>query len=137
MPRECTINAPTISAQAIVQVSHLWDSFERQQITLWFDNDRRYINGVDPHSPDKTLNVTAVGVLHTTELPQYHNLPGLDAVAQCIPGVVDYLVRCVGLLLQRSTVPNGPFCGPRFVHLWTMLAMLWYPPTGGPFCYHT
>ena len=108
MARECTINAPTISAQASVQASCLWDSFERQQITLWFDNHRLYINGVDPHSPDKTLNVTAVGVLHTTELPQYHGLPGLDAVAQRIPGVVDYLVRCVGLLLQRSTVPDGP-----------------------------
>ena len=47
----------------------MWDSFERQQITLWFDNYRRYINWVDPHSPNKTLNVTAVGVLHTTELP--------------------------------------------------------------------
>ena len=52
--------------------------------------------------------MTAVGVLHTTELPQYHGLPGLDAVAQCIPGVVDYLVRSVALLLQRSTVPYGP-----------------------------
>ena len=66
---ECTVNAPTISAQASVQASCLWDSFERQQITLWFDNYRRYINGVDTHSPDKTLNVTAVGVLHTTKLP--------------------------------------------------------------------
>ena len=108
MAGDCTINAPTVSAQACVQASCLRDSFERQQITLWFDNYRRYINGVDPHSPDKTLNVTAVSVLHTTELPQYHGLPGLDAVAQRIPGVVDYLVRCVGLLLQRSTVPNGP-----------------------------
>ena len=69
MAAECTINAPTISAQASVQASHLWDSFERQQITLWFDNYRRYINGVDPHNPDKTLNVTTVGVLHTSELP--------------------------------------------------------------------
>ena len=51
-------------------------------------------------------------MLHTTELPRYHGLPGLDAVAQCIPGVVDYHVRCVGLLLQRSTVPDGPI-------LWT------------------
>ena len=108
MPGECTINAPTISAQASVQASHPWDSFDTHQITLWFDNYRRYINGVDPHSRDKTLNVTAVGVLHTTELPQYHGLPGLDAVAQCIPGVVDYLVRCAGLLLQRSTVADGP-----------------------------
>ena len=108
MARECTITAPTISAQACVQASCLWDSFETQQITLWFHNYRRYINGVDPHSPDKTLNLPAVGVLHTTELPQYHGLPGPDAVAQRIPGVVDYLVRCVGLLLQGSTVPDGP-----------------------------
>ena len=108
MAGECTINAPTISPQASVQASHPWDSFERQQITLWFDNYRRYINGVDPHSPDKTLNVTAVDVLHTTELPQYRGLPGLDAVAQCIPGVVNHLVHCVGLLLQRSKVPDGP-----------------------------
>ena len=108
MAGECTINAPNILAKASVQASHLWDSFQRQQITLWFDIYRRYINGVDPHCPNKTLNVTAVGVLHTTELPQYHGLPGLDAVPQCIPGVVDYLVRCVGLLLQRSTVPDGP-----------------------------
>ena len=66
---ECTIKAPTISAEDCVQASHLWDSFERQQITLWLDNYRCYINGVDHHSPDKTLNVTVVGVLHTTELP--------------------------------------------------------------------
>ena len=102
MAGECTINAPTISAQAFVQASCLWDSFERQQITLWLDHYRRYINGVDPHSPDKTLNVTVVGVLHTTKLPLYHGLRGLDAVAQRIPGVVDYLVRCVALLLQRG-----------------------------------
>ena len=52
--------------------------------------------------------MTAVGVLHTTELPEYHGLPGLDAVAQRIPGAVDCLVRCVELLLQRSTVLDGP-----------------------------
>ena len=108
MAGDCTIHPPTISAQASVQALQLWDSFERQQVTQWFDNHRRYINGVDPHSPDRTLNVTAFGVLHTTELPQYHGLPGLDAAAQWIPGVVDYLVRCVGLLLQRSTVSDGP-----------------------------
>ena len=113
------------------------DSFERQQITLWFHNYRRYINGVHRHSLDKTLNVTVVGVLHTTEVPHYHGLPGLDAVAQRVPGFVDYLVRCVGLLLQRSTVQMGLFCRPGFVHLWTMLAMLWYPSAGGLFCYHT
>ena len=77
MAGECTINAPTISARASVQASHLRDSFQRQQITLWFANYRRYINGVDHHSPDKSLNVTAAAVLHTTEMPQYHGLPEL------------------------------------------------------------
>ena len=67
---QCTINAPTVSAQASVQASHLWDSVQRQQITHCFDNYRRCINGVDPHSLDKTLSATAVGVLHTTKLPQ-------------------------------------------------------------------
>ena len=137
MAGECTINAPTISAQACVQASCLWDSFERQQLTLWFDNYRRYINGVDPHSPDETLNVTAVGVLHTTELPRYHGLPGLDVVAQRISGVVGQVVRCVGLLLQGVQSQMGLFCGPGFVHLRTMLAIMWYPSTAGPFCYHT
>ena len=113
MAGECTINAPTISAQASVQASHLWDSFERQQITLWFNNYRCCINGVDTHSLDKTLDVTAVRVLQTTELPQYYGPPVLGAVAQCIPGVVDYLVRCVGLLLQRSKVPAGPILRTR------------------------
>ena len=89
MAGECTINAPTISARASVQASHLRHSFERQQITLWFDNYHRYINGVDPHSPDKTLNVTGICMLHTSELPQYHGLRGSDVVAQCITGVVD------------------------------------------------
>ena len=70
MAGECTISAPTISAQASFQASYLWDSFQRQQITLWFENYRRCINGVDPHGLDKTLNVTAVGVLHTTKRPQ-------------------------------------------------------------------
>ena len=107
MAGECTINAPAISAQACVQPSHLCDSFDGQQITLWFDNYCRYINGVDPHSPDKI----AVGVLHTTELLEYHGLPGLDAVAQCIPGVVDYLVRCVVLSLQGSTAPGHVVVG--------------------------
>ena len=129
---ECTINARSVSAQDSVQASHPWDSFVRQQNNLWFDNYRPYINGVNPHSPDKTLNVTAVGVLHTTELPLYHGVSGLDAVAQCIPGVVDYLFRCVGLLLQRSTVPDGPtlrtwVCAPLDYARNAMVSLNWRP----------
>ena len=74
---------------------------------MWYDKYRRYISGVDPHNPDISLNVTAVAVLHTTKPPTYGGLPDLDAVAQAVRPVFAYFVRCVGLLLQSSTVRNG------------------------------
>ena len=107
MAGECTQNASTIPEVATTHVVHVWRSFERQQITLWYDNYRRYISGMDPQNVDKSWNVTAVPVLHTTELPQYPTLPYLDVVAQAVPPFVAYRVRCVGSLLQRSAVPNG------------------------------
>ena len=92
---------------------------------------------MNPHSPDKTLNVTAVGVLHTTELPQYHGLPRLDVVAQRIPGLLTTFFAVLGFFCKEVQSQMGLFCGPGFMHLWTMPAMLWYPSTGGPFRYHT
>ena len=53
------------------------------------------MSGVDPHNPDKSLNVAALAILHTTELPQYLGLPDLDAVALAVPRVIAYLDRCV------------------------------------------
>ena len=131
--------APTISAQACVQASCVWDSFERQQITLWFDNYHCYINGVDPHNPDKTLNVTAVGVLHTTELLQYSTTfcPVWMLLHNVYPGLLTTLCALLGRCCKEVQSQMGLFCGPGFVHLWTMIAMLWYPSSGGPFCYHT
>ena len=52
--------------------------------------------------------MTAVAVLHTTQLPQYPGLPDLDVVAHAVPPVIAYFVRCVGLFLQSSAVPDGP-----------------------------
>ena len=104
MAGECTSYTPTISELATVQATHLLGSFKRLHITLWYDNYRGYI----AHNPDKSLNVTAIVVMHTTEVLQYLGLPGSDAIAQAVPRVVAYLVRCVGLPLQRSTVPAGP-----------------------------
>ena len=101
MVGECTSKAPTISE---VATAHLWRLFESQQIALWYDNYRRYIGGVDPHNPDKRLNVTVVAVFHTTGLPQYRGVSDWDAAAQAVPPIIAFLVRCVGLLLQRSTI---------------------------------
>ena len=108
MAEECTSNAPALSEVATIQAAHLWGLFERQHITLWYDNYRRYISGVDPHNSDKSLHVTAIAVLHTIELPQYLGLPSLDVVAEEVSQVIAYVVRCFGLLLQRSTILDGP-----------------------------
>ena len=54
---------------------------------MWFDNYRRYINGVDPHSPDKTLNVTAVRVLHTSECPSTTVCPVWMLLHNVYPGL--------------------------------------------------
>ena len=67
MAGECTSNTPTISELATVQATHLLGSFKRLHITLWYDNYRGYI----AHNPDKSLNVTAIVVMHTTEVLQY------------------------------------------------------------------
>ena len=52
MAGECTSNAPTTLDVAVAQAGHLWRSFERQQIALWYDKYRRYIVGVDPRNPE-------------------------------------------------------------------------------------
>ena len=52
--------------------------------------------------------MTAVAVLHNTEVRQYPSLPDLHVVAQATSPVRAYLVRCARLLLQRSAVPDGP-----------------------------
>ena len=81
MAGECTSNAPTILEVATAHAAHLWTLVERQPIAWWYDNHRRYISGVDPYNPNKSLNVPAVAVLHTSEVPQYLGLPDLVVVA--------------------------------------------------------
>ena len=53
------------------------------------------------------------------------------------PGLFTTLFAVLGCCCKEVQSQMGLLCGPRFVHLWTMLAMLCYPSTGAPFCYHT
>ena len=106
---ERTSNAPTISQVAAAQAAHLWGSFERHHITLWYDNYRCYISGPDPRNLDKRGNVTLVVVLHTTELPQYLGLPSFDAVAQEVPRVVPILSRVLEYCYNAVKHQRGRF----------------------------
>ena len=53
------------------------------------------------------------------------------------PGLLSTMFAVLGCCCKEVQSQMGLFCGPGFVHLWTMLAMLWYPSIAGPFCYHT
>ena len=49
------------------------------------------------------------------------------------PGLSTTLFAVLGCCCKEVQSQMGLFCGPGFVHLRTMLAMMWYPSTGGPF----
>ena len=78
----------------------------RRQVCIWFDNLRRYRSGVDPHSPDLTLNCTVVAVLHTTALPAYRGLPELAEIEARVPKVADDIFRSHRALFDRIDVAN-------------------------------
>ena len=78
----------------------------RRQVCIWFDNLRRYRSGADPHSPDLTLNCTAVAVLHTTALLAYRGLPELAEIEARVPKVADDVFRSHRALFDRIDVAN-------------------------------
>ena len=51
----------------------LWDSVEDQQVVVWLDNWYRKRFGCDPSNNDMSLNVSAMAILHITDI---HVLPG-------------------------------------------------------------
>ena len=63
--------------------------------------------------------------------------PVLMPLHNVYPRLSTTLFTVLGWCCKEVQSQMGLFCGPMFVHLWTMLALLWYPSTGGPFCNHT
>ena len=64
---QCSTKQESIHHRAGLVAHNLWNTMQRRQVCIWFDNLRRYRLAADPHSPDLTLNCTDVAaVLHTT-----------------------------------------------------------------------
>ena len=57
---QCNTKQESIHHRAGLAAHNLWNTMHRRQVCIWFDNLRRYRSGGDPHSPDLTLNCTAV-----------------------------------------------------------------------------
>ena len=99
---------------------------------MWYDNYRPYIREVDPHNPHPSLSVTASRCFahhRATTIPLFAYL---DAVAQALPPVVAYVLRYVGLLVQRSTISEGRvlrtwFSVPLYLARTAVLSLKWRP----------
>ena len=78
----------------------------RWQVCMWLDKLRRYRSATDPHSPNLTLNCTAVAVLHTTALRACPGLPELAEMEIRVPKVADDIFRSHKALFDRIDVAN-------------------------------
>ena len=100
----CNTKQESIHHLSELAAHNLWNTMHRKQVCIWFDNLRRYRSGADPHSPDLTLNCTAVAVLHTTALPAYRGLPELAEIEARVPKVADDIFRSHRALFDRIDV---------------------------------
>ena len=103
---QCNTKQESIHHRARLAAHNVWNTMQRRQVCIWFDNLRRYRSGADPHSPDLTLNCTAVAVLHTTALPAYRGLPELAEIEARVPKVADDIFRSHRALFDRIDVAN-------------------------------
>ena len=103
---QCITKQESIHHRAGLAAHNLWNTMHRRQVYIWFDNLRHYTSGADPHSPDLTLNCTAVAVLHTTALPAYPGLPELAETEVRVPKVADDIFRSHRAMFDRIDVAN-------------------------------
>ena len=103
---QCNTKQESIHHRAGLVAHNLCNTMHRREVCIWFDNLRRYRSRDDPHSPDLTLNCTAVAVLHTTALPAYPGLPELAEIEARVRKVADDIFCSHRALFDRIDVAN-------------------------------
>ncbi len=78
----------------------LWDSMKDRQVVVWLDNWYRRRFGTDPDHNDMSLNVSAMAVLHITDIPMFPGYLSLEDVLKELPDVVVKLMGAVPRLHQ-------------------------------------
>ena len=96
----------SIHHRAGLGAHNFWNTMHRSQVCIWFDNLRRYTSGGDPHSPDLTLNCTAVAFVHTSALPAYPGLPEQAEIEARVPKVANDIFRSHRALFDCIDVAN-------------------------------
>ena len=94
-------NLPSLETEALTALRKLWDSMADQQVVMWLDNWYRRRFGSDPDHNDMSLNVSAMAVLHITNIPVFPGYLSLEDVVKTLPVVVAKLMDAVPCLHRR------------------------------------
>ena len=130
---QCNTKQESIHHRAGLAAHNLWNTMHRRQVCIWFDNLRRYRSGADPHSPDLTLNCTAVAFctllpyLHTGVYRSWPKLrPGYQRLLMTSFAHIEHFL----IVLMWPTKVFREF---GFVLLWILPEKMFVPSTGDPF----
>ena len=88
----------------------LSDLVKQFQHIVWFDNFYHRWFALSPHSPNRSLNCTAMALLQLrSDLDIFPGYPKLDALKQCLPVVARRLRDSfLGLCDAKKTLLQGP-----------------------------
>ena len=97
----CTGTGDTIEERAATFSKALWQAIANVQVILWLDNFNKQRFGPNNFKLDKSLDTTALAILHNTELPLFGGQPTLLNLANNVDGVaagllaqLEAMVRC-------------------------------------------
>lgn len=125
----------SIRAQANQRIEHIFNSMKRRQIVIWLDNFYKRRFGVNPTVTDRSLNATAMCVLHIPKLGRYRGHMKLDELISLIKPTAS-LIRAADRRLQTwitdfisSPVQFGEIRAPLDIVRSGVKSLKWYPLT--------
>ena len=86
---------PSLRSASTSAVQELWSSIKDRQVVVWLDNWYRKRFSCDPVNNDMSLNVSAMALLHITEIPMFPGYPSFGDVVNGISSVA-LLIRDAG-----------------------------------------
>ena len=99
----CKHSVASILERAATYAKALWLSIANVQVIVWLDNFNKQRYGPNNLNPDKSLDSTALAILHTTELPHFRGQPIFSDLVERVPDVAADLaaelcaINCRGL----------------------------------------
>lgn len=94
-------NVPSLKSASSTAALNLWKSIEDRQVVVWLDNWYRKRFSCDPINNDMSLNVSAMALLHVTEIPIFPGYLSLGAVVDGISSVAR-LLACAAPRLRAG-----------------------------------